>query len=88
MRVTHYGGLGDFAVRDQSGFHFGSAEAMAGHIDHIINATGYPVISIFIAAATIAGEVHAFIGGEISLYETLVITIERPHLARPRLKNH
>src|SRR3546814_10635705 len=51
-----------FLSRDQCAFHFGGADAVAGDVDHVINAPGDPVIAVSVAAAAIAGEIHARVG--------------------------
>ena len=56
---------------------------MTGHIDHVINATGNPIVSVLVTTAAVAGEVLAFVGREIRLHEALVIAIHRAHLAGP-----
>src|SRR5690606_1114660 len=63
--------------------HFGGADAVAGNIDDIIDATGDPVIAILVAASTVAGEVIARVGFEIGFHMALVIAPDRAGLAWP-----
>jgi hypothetical protein len=68
-------------MRHQRAFHFGGAHAVTGDVDHIIDAAGDPVIAVLVAAAAVAGEVHALIGGEVGLHEALMVAIDGAHLA-------
>ena len=85
MREADHGGFGDLGVRDQSAFNLGGADAVAGNIEHVIDATGDPVITIFVATTAITREVVAIIGREIGLDETIMIFEDRPHLAGPAI---
>jgi hypothetical protein len=40
---------------------------VAGDVDHVIDAAGDPVVAVLVAAAAVAGEVLALVGGEIGL---------------------
>ena len=75
VRIADDRSLGDAVVRDQRALDLGRAHAMAGHVDHVIDAAGDPVIAVGIAPAAVAGEVHALIGGEIGLLEALMVAI-------------
>jgi hypothetical protein len=46
-------------MQHQRAFHFGGADAVPGHVDHIVDAPGDPVVAIGVAAGTVAGEVVA-----------------------------
>ncbi len=83
MRVADDGGLGHCGVLDQRAFHLGGAHAVAGYVNHVIDAACDPVIAVLVAAAAVAGEVHPGIGFEVSVDEALVVAIDRAHLARP-----
>ena len=73
---------------DQRAFHFGSAHAVAGHVDHVVDPACDPVIAVLIAAAAVAGEVLAGVLGEIGLDEAFVIAIDGAHLAWPAIQQH
>src|SRR5262249_22326741 len=60
-------------------------EPVAGHIDDVINTAGDPVIAVGVAPAAVAGEVAAWIGGEVGLHEALVVAVDGAHLPRPRI---
>src|SRR3546814_17361877 len=77
-----------FLSRDQCDYHFGGADAVAGDVDHVINAPGDPVIAVSVAAAAIAGEIHAGVGAEIGIDKELMIAVNRAHLRRPRIAQY
>ena len=83
VRIADDGGFRHFRMRDQRRFHFCGAEAVAGDIDHVIDAAGDPVIAVLVAAAAVAGEIFSRIGAEIGIDETLMVAIDRAHLSRP-----
>ncbi len=58
---------------------------MTGDVDDVIDTAGDPVVTVLVAARAIAGEILAGEGGEIGLDEALVIAVDGPHHARPRL---
>ena len=70
-------------MRDQRRFHLGRADAVAGDVEHVVDAAGDPVVAVLVAAAAVAGEVLALVGREIGLHEALVVAIDRAHLAGP-----
>ena len=75
--IADHGGLGDSRMRDQRTLDFGRAEAVAGDVEHVVDAAGDPVVAILVAAAAVAGEVLALVGREVRLHETLVVTVRR-----------
>src|SRR3984957_7568301 len=83
VRIADHSGFRDFRMRDQRGFDFRGAHAVAGNVDHVVDAAGDPVIAVLVAAAAVAGEILARIGLEISVDEALVVAIDSAHLARP-----
>ena len=87
MRHGRDGGFGNFRVAHERALDFRRADAMAGNIDDIVHATEQPVIAIGIHAATVAGEIHIFVGGKIGVDETVVVAPSRPHNSRPRFFN-
>ncbi|CCJ76924.1 hypothetical protein BN135_1988 [Cronobacter muytjensii 530] len=88
VRNTHHGGFGDFRMRHQRRFNLRRAETMAGDVQHVIHAPGYPVVAIFVATRAVATEIHVFKGRKIGLLETLVIAEQRTRLAWPGVGNH
>src|SRR5690606_16581388 len=61
----------------------GRAHAVSGDVQNVIDPTGYPVVTVLVAPAPVAGEILAFVGGKISLDESLVIPVHSAHLAGP-----
>jgi hypothetical protein len=55
---------------------------VTGHVDHVIDAAGDPVVAVGVAAAAVAGEIFAPIGGEVGLLEAGVYVMESPKLAK------
>lgn len=67
MRHTDHCGLSHFRVSNHSAFDFGGTHAVAGNIEHVIDAAGDPVVTVFVTASTVAGEIHAFEGLEVGI---------------------
>ena len=59
---AHHRGFGDFWVGDQRRFNLRGPQSVAGNVQHVVHAAGYPVIAIFIAARAIATKVHVLEG--------------------------
>ena len=72
-------------MSDERAFDFRRAHAMTRNIDHIVDASGDPVIAVGVATAAVAGEIFAGIGGEIGLLETFMVAIDSAHLPRPAI---
>src|ERR1051325_2094928 len=81
--ITNDRSLGDLWMRDERALDLGGAEAVAGDIDDIVNATGDPVETVSVAARAVTGEVKPFEGREIAFDKALVIAIDGAHLAGP-----
>ena len=75
--------LGHLGVGDQRRFDLRRPQAVARHIDDVVDAAGDPVVAVGIAPAAVAGEVLALVGREIGLDEAVVVAVDRAHLARP-----
>ena len=52
------GGLATFRMADQRALDLGRADAVAGDVDHVVDAAHEPVIAVLVAPAAVAGEVH------------------------------
>ena len=59
MRPADHGGFGDARMRDQRGFDLHRAEAMAGDVQHVVDAAHDPVVAVGIAVGAVAGDVVA-----------------------------
>ncbi|MCY1362853.1 hypothetical protein D9M69_495900 [compost metagenome] len=81
--ITDRSGLGDALVQHQGAFHFGGADTVAGHVDHIVDAPGDPVVAIFIAPRAVTGEVVAGVGLEVGVDHALRVAIDTADLCRP-----
>ena len=56
---------------------------MARDVDDVIYAAGDPVVAIFVSAATVTGEVEAFVLLKVGFFKAFVIAIDGAHLSRP-----
>ncbi|MNP62819.1 hypothetical protein D3C76_1581430 [compost metagenome] len=83
MGVTDHGGFGDAVVQHQGALHFGSADAVPGDIDDVVDAPGDPVVTVFVAAGAIAGEIVAGVGLEVCVDHPLRIAIDAADLRWP-----
>ena len=81
-------GLGDFRVRDERALDFRRADAMAGDVHHVVHAAGDPPVAVLVAARAVAGEVLAAEVREIGVDESLVVAVDRAHLAGPAVEQH
>ncbi len=88
MRHADHGRLGDLAVGDHGAFYFRGPHAVAGDIQHVVHPPGDPVVAIFVAARTVAGEVHAAEGLEVGVDEAVMVAVDAAHLPRPGIENH
>src|SRR5438128_2721243 len=74
-------------MRDERALDLGGAEAVAGDVEHVVNAADDPEISVLVAARAVAGEIHAF---EIAPVRLLVASLVAPDAAqhpRPRFSD-
>ena len=62
VREGYDRGLGYEMVSNERAFDFGRADAVAGDVDHVVDAAGDPVIAVLVAAAAVAGEILTRIG--------------------------
>ncbi|SAG08534.1 Uncharacterised protein [Enterobacter hormaechei] len=80
--------FGNFRMRHQRRFNFRRAQTMAGNVQHVVHASGDPVITVFIPARAVAAEVHVFEGREVGLLEALVVAEQGTRLSRPGIDDH
>ena len=85
MREADNRRLSDFGMGNESAFDFGSAHAVARNIDHVVNPSCNPIITVRISPTSIASEIFTGIGGEIGLEKPFMITPHSPHLTRPAI---
>lgn len=88
MRATDNGGLRDGWVSDEGGFDFRGSEAVAGDVEHIIEATDDPEVALFIAACAVASSVDSWIIREVGFFETRFVTVDRAGHGWPWFTNY
>ena len=84
VRFADHGRFRHGLVTDQRAFHFGGAEPVAGHFDHVIGATHEPHVAVCIFVADVAGGVAVRDRVPIGLV-AFRIFIDGPHHRRPGL---
>ena len=88
VRAADDRGFGDFGVRDQRALDLRRADAVAGDIHDVIHAAGDPPVAVLVAARAVAGEVLAAEVREIGVDESMVVAVDRAHLAGPAVEQH
>ncbi|MNZ68807.1 hypothetical protein D3C78_870830 [compost metagenome] len=88
MRDADHRRFGDFRVGNQGRLDFGGAQTVTGDVKHVIDTASDPVIAVFITACAVTAEIHAFKGGEVGLFETIVVAEQRSSLAWPGVGDH
>ena len=83
MRIAHHSGFGHRLVGHQGAFDFGRPEAVAAHVDDIVDAAGDPVVAVLVPTGPVPGEVVARVLGEVGLAEPLVIAMHGTGLTGP-----
>ena len=53
------GSFGDGRMADQGALDFGGADAVAGDVEHVVDAADDPEIAVLVAARAVAGEIAA-----------------------------
>ena len=74
-------------MSDQGGLDLGRTEAVARHVEDIVDTASDPDVAVLVAAAAVAGEVLAGIGFEVGVDEALMVAIDRSHLAGPAIED-
>ena len=88
VRPADHRGLGDLRVRDQRALDFHRRQAMAGDVDHVVDAPHDPEVAVLVLARAVAGEVAAGDLAEVRLHEALVVAEDRAQHRRPRPLDH
>src|SRR5262249_56310724 len=83
--VANTGRFRPFRREAKRALDLGGAKPVAGDVNDIVDAPGYPVVSVLVAAAAVACEVFARIGLEVHIDKPLVIAIHGAHLSWPRV---
>ena len=79
------GGLRNRRMCHERTLNLGGADAMAGHVQNIIDTSGDPNEAIFITSATVPGEIVARVWLHVHRQIALMISEAGPSNARPRL---
>jgi hypothetical protein len=87
VRAADDGGLRDRRVVDQRALHFHRADAVAGHVQHVVDAAEDPEVAVVVALRAVAREVDAVPARPVVLAEALVVAPDRAQHARPRLRD-
>ena len=53
------------------------SHAVAGDVEHVVDAAGDPVVAVLVAAAAVTGEIETTATGEVHLFETFVLPVDR-----------
>jgi hypothetical protein len=79
VRDAHHGCLGHGLVLDQRSLDLGSRQAVAGYVDHVVDASPDPVVALVVAACTVAGELGLLVWrrASISRREMRALSISR-----------
>src|SRR2546429_3112663 len=81
---THHRGFGHFPIAHQRALDFRRADAMPGHVQHIVDAAHDPVVTVLVLAAAAAGEITLLHFAPVNFLVTLRITPDAAQHARPR----
>ena len=65
IRAAHGGGFGDGGMADEGALDFGGAEAVAGDVEHVVDAAHDPEVAVLIAACAVAGEIDVLVGAPV-----------------------
>ena len=82
------GGFGDLRMRYQRGFNLRGTQTVAGDVQHVVHAPGYPVITVLVTPGAVTAKVHIFKGREVGLLKALVVAEQGTRLARPGIGDH
>ena len=77
-------GLGDRRVAHERALDLGGADAVAGDVEHVVDAADDPEVAVLVAARAVAGEVHVRDHVPVRLEVALVVAPERARHRRPR----
>ncbi|MNN40192.1 hypothetical protein D3C76_1212920 [compost metagenome] len=83
VRVPDNGRFGDAVVQHQGAFDFGGADAVAGDVDHVIDPSGYPQVTVLVAARAVAGEVVTRQWLEVGIDHSLRVAVHAADLSGP-----
>ena len=73
---------------DEGAFDFCGAEAVAGNIEHIVEAADDPEVSLFVATGAVACGVEAFVIGPVGFFVAVLVAIDRADHRWPWFADH
>lgn len=79
------GSLGDGLVHDEGGFDLGGGEAMSRDVDDVVDTAADPDVAVLVAGGTVAGEIVAWVGLQVGLEVTVVVSVDCASNGRPGL---
>ncbi len=83
------GRLGDGRVLHEARLDLGGRDAVAGDVDHVVDAAHQPEVAVGVGLRAVAGEVHvAAEPAPVGLHEAVVVAPERAQHGRPRALQH
>ena len=85
MRVSDHGGFSHVLMQHKRAFNLGRSQTVSRNVQHIVDSPRYPIVSVGIANAPVTCEVEARILAEICLHKSLMIPVDRAHLAGPTI---
>src|SRR5262249_33859584 len=83
VRIADHGGFRALRMRDERALDLGGAEPVSGHVDHVVDPAGDPVVAVFVAPTAVTGEVLAWVALEVGVDEALMVAIDGAHHAGP-----
>ncbi len=86
VRTADHGGFRHQRVGDQRGFDLHRAQAVAGHVQHVVDASHDPEVAVVVAVRGVAGEVVAVqLLGEVAFLEAVGVAPDGADLRGERL---
>src|SRR5690606_35558953 len=83
LGITYDSGLCYFGVQHQRTLNLRGAKPVAGNVDHVIHASGNPIVSVRVSAGAVAAEIVSGIGAVVGVDAALMVTVDRSQLAGP-----
>ena len=84
---AHHGGLRDGGMRHQGALDLAGAEAVPGHVEHVVDAPDDPEIAILVPPGAVAGKVTPRDVAPVLFLVAAIVAIDGTEHRRPRLAN-
>ena len=85
VRQPYGRSLGDGGVKDQSGLHLSSTDAVTGYLDDVVSTSDDPYVAVIIDSCGITGEIDTRVLRPVRLEVSIRILIQGAHHGRPRV---